>query len=210
MKSGSKLPLKAQRRTKSGSKLPHSKDSMTQWPHSPIHKLSESGAYIVTAGTYLKAHHFRKSVLLDFLQSTLFLEAVRFGWRLQAWAIFSNHYHFIALSPIESNSLPELLRRLHSITGREANRVNGSSGQKIWHQYWDTHLTYERSYYARLNYVHQNPCRHKLVSVASSYPWCSAAWFERKASPVFVKTISSFRTDRISIHDDFEVIWQED
>ncbi len=158
----------------------------------------------------MKAHHFRKPILLDFLQSTLLVEADRFGWRLQAWSVFSNHYHFVALSPFDPNNLPDLLRRLHSITAREANRVNGSHGQRVWHQYWDTHLTYERSYYARLNYVHQNPCRHRVVPVSSCYPWCSAAWFERTASRAFVKTVSGFKTDSISIHDDFEVVWEKE
>jgi putative transposase len=183
---------------------------MIQWPHAPIHKLGEPGAFIVTAGTYLKAHHFRKPFLLDLVQTTLFSEADRFGWQLQAWAVFSNHYHFVALSPIDASTLKDLLRRLHSITAREANRVSGGRGRQVWHEYFDTRLTYERSYYARLNYVHQNPCRHGLVPVASSYPWCSAAWFERTASPAFVKTITGFKTDRISIHDDFEVIWERE
>jgi putative transposase len=181
---------------------------MIQWPHAPVHKLDEPGAFIVTAGTYLKAHHLRKSVLLDSLQTTLFSEANRFGWQLQAWALFSNHYHFVALSPLDTGTLQYLLRRLHSITAREANQVNGRQGQQVWHQYWDTHLTYERSYYARLNYVHQNPCRHGLVPLASNYPWCSAGWFERTGTPGFVKTVSAFRTDRISVQDDFEVIWE--
>src|SRR4029450_1080720 len=29
------------------------------WPHAPTHRLSECGAYFVTAGTYHKAHYFR-------------------------------------------------------------------------------------------------------------------------------------------------------
>ena len=183
---------------------------MIQWPHGPMHKLGEAGAFMVTAGTYLKVHHFRKPLLLDFLQATLFSEADRLGWHLQTWALFSNHYHFIAVSPAEAKNLKDLLRRLHSITAREANRVNSGSGQQVWHQYWDTHLTYERSYYARLNYVHQNPCRHGLVTIASAYRWCSAGWFERTATPAFLKTISSFKTDRISVHDDFDVVLEKE
>ena len=182
---------------------------MIPWPHAPVHKLDERGTFIVTAGTYLKAHHFRKPALLDSLQTTLFSETERFGWRLQAWALFSNHYHFVALSPADARTLKDMLRSLHSITAREANRVNGMRGQQVWHEYWDTQLSYERSYYARLNYVHQNPCRHGLVPVASSYPWCSAGWFERTASPAFVKTIAGFKTDRLSIQDDFEVVWEK-
>jgi hypothetical protein len=29
---------------------------MADWPHSPVHRLTEAGAYMVTCGTYLKAH----------------------------------------------------------------------------------------------------------------------------------------------------------
>ncbi len=76
-------------------------------------------------------------------------------------------------------------------------------GRKVWYNYWDTKLTFERSYLARLNYVHQNPVKHGLVRVASQYPWCSAAWFERTASPATVKTIYSFKTDKVKIDDDY-------
>jgi putative transposase len=183
---------------------------MIQWPHAPVHRLGEAGAFIVSTGTYLKAHHFRKPLLLEFLRTTLFSEAERLGWQLEAWALFSNHYHFVALSSADAGTLRDLLKSLHSLTAREANRMNGSRGEQVWHQYWDTHLTYERSYYARLNYVQENPCRHGLVPVASNYPWCSAAWFERTATPGFFKTIRGFKTDRISIQDDFEVIWERE
>jgi hypothetical protein len=71
--------------------------------------------------------------------------------------------------------------------------------------YWDPALTYEKSYLARLNYVHQNPVKHALVPVANQYRWCSAAWFERTATPAQVRTIYSFKIDRLSVHDEFDV-----
>jgi len=54
-----------------------------------------------------------------------------------------------------------------------------------------------------LNYVHQNAVKHKLVPVANQYPWCSAAWFEREASPAQVNTIYGFKIDRVKVEDDF-------
>ena len=65
-------------------------------------------------------------------------------------------------------------------------------------------FTYEKSYLARLNYVHQNPVKHGLVGVANQYPWCSAAWFERTASAAQVRTIYSFKTDQVSVTDDYD------
>jgi putative transposase len=178
---------------------------MTDWPHAPAHRLAEAGAYMVTAGTYRKFHHFRTSERLSFLQEHLLSLARELGWQLQAWAIFSNHYHFVAVAPADPGSLRVLARQLHSITAREINRLDGANDRQVWFGYWDTHLTFERSYLARLNYVHQNPVHHGLVPVANNYPWCSANWFEQAVSPAFYKTVSSFKTNRVNVRDDYDV-----
>ena len=177
---------------------------MTDWPHSPIHRLDEAGTFMVTAGTYEKAHLLRQPERLRLFQDKLFVLAIEFGWMLQAWSIFSNHYHIVGMSSNPS-SLPTLIRRLHGATSHEINRLDGVHGRKVWFQYWDTKLTYESSYLARLRYVHQNPVRHGLVNVACQYPWCSAAWFESKADLPFIKSVNSFSIDRLSIRDDFDV-----
>jgi putative transposase len=69
--------------------------------------------------------------------------------------------------------------------------------------FWDTKLTYEKSYLARLHYVHQNAVKHGLVSVANQYQWCSARWFEQIASPAMVRSIYRFKIDRLNIRDNF-------
>lgn len=73
----------------------------------------------------------------------------------------------------------------------------------MWHNFRDTKLTFEKSYLARLNYVHQNAMKHGLVAVANQYRWCSAGWFERVATPAQVQTVYSFKTDQMSVEDDF-------
>ncbi len=179
---------------------------MVDWPHSPAHRLGESGAYIVTAATYQKAHHFRTPERLTFLQETLFRLARQYSWHLQAWAIMANHYHFVAMPTASAASnLPKMISHLHSVTARELNSLDGALGRRVWFQYWDTHLTYQSSYYARLNYVHQNPVHHRLVPLATEYPWCSAAWFERTTEKSFFQMVTGFKTDRVSMFDDFNL-----
>ncbi|HKO42422.1 MAG TPA: hypothetical protein VJU84_03980 [Pyrinomonadaceae bacterium] len=95
------------------------------------------------------------------------------------------------------------LKHLHSNAERKVNLLDCSTGRKVWHNFWDKKLTFQRSYFARLNYVHQNPVKHGLVRVANQYPWCSAAWFERTAEAAMVKTIYNFKTDRLNIYDDY-------
>jgi putative transposase len=189
----------------SGSKLPQSK-AATDWPHAPVHRLTEAGAYMVTSGTYQKLHHFGTPERLSFLQDELLSLARQYAWELQAWVVFSNHYHFVAMAPADPTSLRPFVRHLHSVTARAINRVDGTEGRKVWFEYWDTHLTFERSYLARLNYVHQNPVHHGLVPVASAYPWCSARWFEWSATTAVHKTVTAFKIDRVNVRDEYKPV----
>ena len=165
--------------------------------------MDSQGIYIVTAATLHKAHLFADPAKLTSLEHCLLSLSKQYQWQLEAWAVFPNHYHFVARSGNDPASLKRLLKHLHADSARELNRMDGKLGRTVWFNFWDTKLTYERSYLARLNYVHQNPVKHGLVAKANQYRWCSAAWFERVASPAMVKTIYSFKTDKLNIHDDF-------
>jgi putative transposase len=173
------------------------------WPHAPIHRLSENGTYIVTAGTLHKQHYFRGHAKLTLLETTLLELAEKYGWQLEAWAVFSNHYHFIAHASVANRSMKSMLSHLHSTTASHINTMDGEPNRQVWHNYWDTELTIETSYLARLNYIHQNAVKHGLVKIANHYPWCSAAWFEKTASPAQVKTIYSFGISKVRVFDDF-------
>jgi len=174
------------------------------WPHSPPHRLGQSGAFIVTAATYRRQPFFRSTRRLSFLCETLLLLARQEGCNLQAWAVFPNHYHFIG-ECAQSASLPALIRKFHSISAREVNTLDRAPSRKVWFQYCDTHLTFAKSYYARMNYVHQNAVRHRLVTDASAYPWCSAGWFGRSASPAYVRRISGLSMNALNIPDEYVV-----
>ena len=158
---------------------------------------------MVTAGTLHKARLIRTAAHLDLVQDHLFATAEEFGWRLEAWAILANHYHFVARSPEEAETLPKLVRKLHACSARDLNRVDETPGRKGWFQYWDSHLTFEKSYLARLHYVHENPVHHRVAAVATAYRWCSAAWFENNASPAFRAAVGSMPIDRVNVADDF-------
>jgi len=158
---------------------------------------------MVTAGTYRKGRYFKTRDRLQLLHDTLLELAAQLGWRLQAWAVLANHYHFLAIAPENPRSLRAFVSKLHTVTARRANQMDDAAGRKVWFQYWDSHIPYPRSYLARLNYVQNNPVHHGVVEVAREYPWCSAAWFERTADPVFQKTVATFQTGRIKVVDDF-------
>jgi len=159
---------------------------------------------MVTSGTYQKARLFRTPERLTFLTNSLTELCQKYSLDLQAWAVFPNHYHFLA-QILQPRNVSRLTRHLHSSTAIWINEQDGAPNRKVWFQYWESHITLHRSYLARLNYVYQNPVKHGIVRVASDYPWCSAGWFERKANRAFFRTVMNFPCDRIDIPDDFEV-----
>jgi len=176
---------------------------MDYWPHGPQHLFEQNGTYIVTGATYNKELFFKEPEDLNLLHDLLLRLAAQFNWHLQAWAVFPNHYHFVAQSSAQSKALKTFISQLHGTSARFLNERYKTPGRKIWHQYWDTQITFEKSYFARLNYVIQNPVRHGLVAKATQYNWCSASWFEKTAERSFFNTVINFKTDTVSILDDF-------
>ena len=88
-------------------------------------------------------------------------------------------------------------------TAQAVNRLDGSPGRKVWHQFWESRITFENSYWPRIRYVQENAVRHGLVAVASQYAWCSAGWFERTATSAVRNRLASYKTDELEIMDDF-------
>jgi putative transposase len=173
------------------------------WPHAPVHRLAGNAVYFVTASTHRKQHFFDTPEKRDLLERHLLTLAKQFGWQLEAWAVFANHYHIVARGNPDSQGFGGFFHDLHGVTSRELNKLDGIQDRQVWFNFRDTRLTIQHSYLARLNYVHQNAVKHKLVPVANQYPWCSAAWFEREASPAQVNTIYGFKIGRVKVEDDF-------
>ena len=203
---GDMSPMKKSSDMSEHSKFKKRKDipaHSTAWHHAPPHKLIERGIYMVTAGTLHKQHIFREPERLSLLQDHLLEYAAEFGWELQAWAVFPNHYHFVAASPENPETLRKFLGKLHMKTAQAVNELDGTPGRKVWHQFWDSRITFENSYWPRLRYVQENALRHGLVDVASQYPWCSAGWFDSTADAAVRNRMATYKTDQLEILDDF-------
>src|SRR5438445_3097945 len=112
------------------------------WQHAPVHRLDSRGVYMVTAATLHKQHFFTAAKGLDLLEDELLSLARQYEWHLHAWAVFPNHYHFIARSQKGTPRLREFLSHLHSNTSRDLNRLDQIVGRSVWYNFWDTKLTY--------------------------------------------------------------------
>ena len=122
---------------------------------------------------------------------------------MDAWTVLHNHYHFVAHAPENAHSLKFLIQGLHSISAKFVNATDKTPGRQVWYNYWDSCITHESSYWARLNYVHQNPVKHGLVADAGNYPFCSYRWFTESTNLEWKNKILTQPIDRFSVDDDY-------
>ena len=158
---------------------------------------------MLTAGTLHKAPLFDSAKKLDLFRDSTLKLIESYLLSLRAWAFLKNHYHLIV--GFERAIVPHrvFVRHLHRELALRLNQLDETPGRKVMYQFWDTELTFEKSYLARLHYVHHNPVHHGLVRAASEYPWCSARWFEADARPAFVESVYSFKIDKLKVPDEF-------
>jgi putative transposase len=100
---------------------------------------------MVTAGTYRKEHLLDTGARRDIVLSALFRLSKQYGWQLEAWAVLSNHYHFVGRTAQPATSLQGFIKHLHTETARILNTRDKTPRRRIWFNYWDTKLTFEKS-----------------------------------------------------------------
>ena len=176
---------------------------MSDWPHAPPHRILERGTYMLTGSTYKKVKLFNTPEKLDLLSNIIFNTAEEDKILIEAWAVMSNHYHLILYIAEESESIKKFISKVHGLSAIKINKADKISGRKVWHNYWDSGISYQKSYYARLNYVNKNPQHHGIVEKAEEYHWCSEGWYKHHLDQAFSKTVNSFKFDNVNVFDDF-------
>ena len=87
---------------------------------------------MVTGATLYKARVFDSPEKLTLVQDTLLRVLAEFGWRVQAWAVLANHYHVVGFCPVPEK-LGAAVAKVHGVTAREVNRLDGITGRKVWY-----------------------------------------------------------------------------
>ena len=159
---------------------------------------------MLTASTYRKELMFKGEQNLDMLMASFIEVFQSHDWNIHAYVFFANHYHALIEKSEPSTALRETVQDYHRLTAMNVNHSADLPGRKVWFQYWDSSITFQKSYLARIQYIHMNPVRHGLVKSPHSYKWSSLHWFEQTASPTFVKTVSNFDVSKVNVRDDFE------
>jgi putative transposase len=88
----------------------------------------------------------------------------RFGWRVHAWCLMTNHYHLLLETP--SGQLAAGMRHLNGVESQRFNRRHGRVG-RVFRGRYKAIIVERESYLLELaRYVVLNPVRAGMVAVA--------------------------------------------
>ncbi len=100
--------------------------------------------------------------------------------------------------------LPNITKRRQGIDTRTITDGSLQKRQnKRFHNYWDTCITYKKSYYARLHYIWFNPVKHGYVD--DPFKWKFGSYFYRFSDEKneIRKIIDEYPCDKVKVYDDF-------
>ncbi len=175
------------------------------YQHNPPHLFIPNAKYFITGATYLKkdflASENGKIKLLDSIKKG----GEKYLWILEDWVILDNHYHLMLNAPDKANTLSKMFNEVHKFTAiwLKKNFLELREEKRIFYNYWDSCITYEKSYFTRLNYIYFNPVKHGYTEEASNYMWGSYT-FRLKGEFDYLDMIrEQYPWDKVVVKDDF-------
>jgi len=171
------------------------------YEHAPTHLFVPEATYMLTAGTYKKQKllnsHDKKMRVIKSVENV----SEKYNWLIIAWVILDNHYHTILKAPDNIYfSISDFARSLHKQIAWNINRIDNKRGRHVMKNYWDKCITYEKSYWARLNYINNNPVKHGYVESAANYPFGSYYYSQKEDWATFEK---QYPWNTVNEKDDF-------
>lgn len=129
-------------------------------------RIEYSGAqyHIINRGNY-RSDLFTVHKTGEAFEQSLFEAAERCGWIIHAYCIMSNHYHLCIETP--KGNLSVGMQWLQSVFSNRFNKFVGSRGHVFQGRYKALLVEREESLVDLVNYIHLNPVRAKLVTLAS-------------------------------------------
>lgn len=167
----------------------------------------------------------KKDVFIEILNDSI----EKFKVRVFAWVLMDNHYHLLfdpnnslaAVIPGKQNVarsdtrqgvtnkikvLSRFINYLHSITALRVNRLDKVIKRKIWYQYWDYCIRDKVYFYKHLNYIHNNPIKHKKVKKyieLNKYKYSSFnTWVNKKGKEWINSSFENYPIIDFSVEND--------
>ena len=176
-----------------------------EYKHNPPHLFLAGSKYFITGATYGHKHWLKSDEVKGCLMKYIHNSFDRLGWTLEDWVILDNHYHLMCNAPNNAKTISRLINNIHKSTALwiKKNVPESRSAKAVMYNYWDTCITFESSYFTRLNYIWYNPTKHGYVRDAEE--WKFGSYFTRikNEKEELEKLKEKYPWDKAKVKDDF-------
>ena len=145
--------------------------------------------HVINRGNYRRSLFIGKGAA-DAFERTLGEAAERFGWRVHAYVVMSNHFH-LAVELTEPN-LSEGMKWLQGTWIRRYNAFRKLIGRPFQGRYKALLVAPGHALGQVCHYIHLNPVRARLCEPADvlKYPWSSLPKFAGKGRPAWLEALT--------------------
>ncbi|MFO8012018.1 MAG: transposase [Phycisphaerae bacterium] len=136
----------------------------------------------ITSRTERRLPHLATDEAKELVLGSLLTYAHKGIFRLLAYVLMDNHFHFAAVVE-DADGFPKALGRLKGWTSHELQAATGAR-PPIWERRYDDNVIQnDRELLQVIQYIHDNPVRAGIVTRAEDYQWSSARQWALQAFP---------------------------
>ena len=142
----------------------------------------ENAAYFLTTVTKDRLEIFENPKYCKILLVTIEYFKLILDYRLYGFCIMPEHLHLI-IHPFGKYSFSYIMQMIKGSFARKLNKANNGMGH-IWQKrFYDECILNNIDLINKLEYMHNNPVRAKLVSSPEEYPHSSYTHYVKTAYP---------------------------
>lgn len=142
-----------------------------------IRRYYEKGsAYFVTTVAHGRKNIFTDEILCKIALLTIEYFKLLLDYKIFAYCLMPDHLHMI-IQPVGEYDLSYIMKMIKGSFARKINKFRNSSGP-IWQKrFYDEGIRNYAMLIQKIEYIHNNPVRKKIVTLAEDYPYSSYHWY---------------------------------
>jgi putative transposase len=139
----------------------------------PKHRTAPGTSYFVTIKCWQSRAVFQVSENAEILIETLFHYRDRKDYALHEFVVTPDHLHLL-LTPSTTSSLEKAIQLIKGGSSHRIHKVRNPN-MEIWQVgFYDWTIRDRNDWQAKVEYIHDNPVRAKLVQKPEDWPYSSA------------------------------------
>ncbi|MFA5031848.1 MAG: transposase [bacterium] len=128
--------------------------------------------YFITCVTENREKIFKEDKNVRILLSVIKYYKEKYEFNIAAYCILPDHFHCLVV-PSKKANISMIMKGIKGYSTRLINKTNNANGSLWQHQFLDHIIRADEDYHSHIDYIHENPKKHRIVDETKKYKWSS-------------------------------------